>query len=442
MRILLKIVLVVLVGATVLLCLLGATGWYMLHNPDRYLPKITAYLQQKSGLQIQIRHLETTLSPTLSVRVYGLQIKNPKPFPAGDFLDCPRLDAAVELIPLLHQKVVIRSVVMDHPVIDFISDPDGLWNFQNPSTSKQQPAQVSMGVISNLQIKNGSLLGSNLIDPADTPGPVVLVLRNFSGQLRQIDVHALARTGPSPVIEGNLHADTARFGSVHTTDLHTLLRITPMHLAFRNFRVKTPSGRASGNFSFNFGAKNTTFHTELQVVGVGMPYLLAEFQQGPPKMTGTLQANLKLAGEITHSSNPLAGIHGGGQFAIRNGELPSLAQNKNMIQMKRFRDPGTSALSPSAFSTFGGDMELKQHRIYSNRIGMNFYGIDVDGSGSTSVAGGSMDYRGLATVQTKQGFFIDLFARMFKGAKVKKGRLTFPIRLAGTTANPQFAIVE
>ncbi|MHB1857987.1 MAG: AsmA family protein, partial [Acidobacteriaceae bacterium] len=164
----LKVVLLVLVGAIVVL---GAVGAYWLRNPDRFLPRVIADLQKKTGLQVEIKHVELRFLP-LSVRVYGLEVKNPKPFPAGDFLSVPNLEAAVEWTPLLHGKIVVRSLVLDRPTIDFISDPDGLWNFQNPTGPKNQPEHFSMGSISALEVKNGVLLGSNLIDPSDRPGPV------------------------------------------------------------------------------------------------------------------------------------------------------------------------------------------------------------------------------------------------------------------------------
>ena len=76
-----KIVLIVLAGVIVLVLV---AGWYALRNPDRFIPRITAYLRQQTGLQVQIQHMDVHVFPTLGLRVYGLQIKNPKPFPAGD----------------------------------------------------------------------------------------------------------------------------------------------------------------------------------------------------------------------------------------------------------------------------------------------------------------------------------------------------------------------
>lgn len=434
----LKIVLLVLVGAIVVLCAVGA---FWLRNPDRFLPRVIADVQKKTGLQVEIKHVELRVLP-LSVRVYGLEVKNPKPFPAGDFLNVPNLEAAVEWTPLLHGKIVVRTLVLHQPTIDCISDPDGLWNFQNPAGPKNQPERFSMGSISTLEVKNGVLLGSNLIDPSDRPGPVVLELRGVSGDLKQIEFHAPGHPAPPQTIQGNLTAATAAFGSIRMKDLRSDVEIMPKQLTFKNFETKTYRGKASGDLSFDFGAKNTTFQTRVQVSGIGMPYLLAEFDQGPAKMAGMMQGKLDVAGEIAHTSNPLGEMHGTGHITVRRGQMPLLNQNATMKQVERFRTADASALPASAFSTFAGDAELRNQRIYSKQIGIDFYGIEVNGSGSMSLTGGPMDYRGSATIEKKQGFFIDTFARWFKGAKEKDGRLTFPIQLTGTLANPQFSVVR
>ena len=431
-------------ACAVVLCGAAACFFYFIHNPDRYLPRVVSYAQQKTGLQIDIRHATVRLFP-LTVRLYDVDVKNPKPFPEGDFLKAPTVEAVVEVGPLLHRKVAFRSIVLNKPVIDFISDPDGLWNFQNPAFLKQpagKSPRMSMGTISRLQIKNGTLLGSALIDPTDKPGPVVLEVQNFSAVLQQVHFNAFKQPGASAVIAGKLQADTARFGDVHLKTLSSGLRILPRQLTFQGFRAKTYRGKASGDFTFNFAGKETKFDTDLKVSGVGVGYLLAEFEKGAPKMTGMMEAELKLAGEVEHTANPFAGISGGGKFTIGKGELPSLNGNKSMAQMKRFRTPAAAALPPSAFSRFAGDMELRNHHIYSRQIGVDFYGIDVNGSGDVDETNGGLDYTGTAIILKKQGFFTNVFARLFKEAQEKKGRLTFPLRLTGTLKNPVFAVVE
>lgn len=434
-----KVVLIVFAGVIVLAM---AAGWYALHDPDRFIPRITAYLQQQTGLQVRIHHMDIQVFPALVARVYGLEIENPKPFPSGDFLKVPSLDATIEKLPLLGGRIEIESLVLHKPVIDVISDPDGLWNYQNPASGKQAPVHFPTGVIASLQIEDGVLQGSNLIDPADTPGPVIVELRNFFAQLKQIHFHPRSGSGNPTATAGTLVADTARFGSIRTKDMHAQLRITSRQLTLENFVTQTYRGSASGDFSLGYGGKSATFKTSARVSGIGVPYLLAEFRKGPPAVTGMLQAQVDLAGDIAHTSTPLANMHGTGTVTISKGELPSLDSDKDMIALERFRPAGTGALPASAFSSFSGDMDLHDNRLYSKRIAVDFYGTDVTGSGNTSMLDGAMDYRGDAVVLQKQGLVTNLFARAFKGAQEKNGRLTFPLRVTGTVAHPKCSIVD
>jgi uncharacterized protein involved in outer membrane biogenesis len=53
-------------------------------------------------------------------------------FPRGYVVHVARIDAGLDAAALLHRQVVIKSLVLDNPVINLISDPDGPWNFENP----------------------------------------------------------------------------------------------------------------------------------------------------------------------------------------------------------------------------------------------------------------------------------------------------------------------
>ncbi len=329
-----------------------------------------------------------------------------------------------------------------------ISDPDGLWNFQNAAVLKasgqsdREPPPFSLGVIPKVEIKGGTLSGSSLIDPSDRPGPIVLEIHNIAAQLKQVDFDAFTRPASSLVAEGDLKADSARFGSVPTTNVRAHLRILPKQVFLNDLNVEAHGGRASGDFSFNLAGTKTKFSTNVQASSVDVAYLLAQFPEGRGKMTGKMQGNLKLEGEIEHSDNPLAGIRGSSHIIVRNGELPTLNQNENMIKMTRFRDPGSASHPPSAFSTFSADMNLANRRISSHQIDIAFYGIDLKCSGSLGVTGGGgLDYTGVASVLNGQGFFTNMMAKM-SGAKLEKGKLSFPIRIEGTLQSPVFSVVN
>lgn len=424
--------------AVVTLSLIVVAAW-LLRNPDRFLPHLIAEAQGKLGLQVEVRHISVSLFP-LSFQLQDVEVKNPKPFPAGDFLKVPTIKGTLDFGALLHRQVAFRSIELDHPTFDFISDPDGLWNFQNPALLKnprQKQPRFSMGTIANLRIQHGEFLASALIDPADTPGPVLLEGHDFSAEFQQVDLRSFSAT-----IVGEEHATAVRFGDIHLRDMQSQVRILPEQLTFKNFEAKTYRGETSGDFTFNFAGTDTKFNTNLKESGIGIQYLLGAFTSGPSNMTGMMQANMTLTGTIEYTENPFTNIYGSGNFVITKGSFPSIAANKSAAKMKSFRNSSAAGVPISDFSRATGDMEFEKSSIYSRKIDIDFYGIDVAGAGHVNDASGRLDYHGAVTIDKKQGVFTNLYAKWFKGAHEKNGRLSFPIRLTGTLSKPDLTMVH
>src|SRR5262249_8276167 len=156
------------------------------------------------------------------------------------------------------------------------------------------------------------------------------------------------------------------------------------------------------------------------------------------KMTGKMDGDLTLAGEIQHSHRPLAGIHGSGHVTLRNGEVPNLQLNANLMRLMRVNDLGPAKKNPSSFNLISPYLGLSNRRIMSKVIDIDGYGVDIDGSGSVNVDGSDeLDYQGIAQITTKQGFFTNTFARL-AGGTLKDGKLSFPFRIGGTLTNPAF----
>lgn len=434
--------LVLALGAIVL----AVVGAVLFVNPDRYRPQIIAYLQKKTGTQVEIIKVGMTLFPCLAIRLYDVGVKNPAPFPSGYVLTAPTVDAEVDASALLRGRVVIKLLVLTNPVINVINDPDGLWNFENVAAAKdsahpnQNIAPFSMGMISKVEVRGGRVLGSSLIDPSDRPGPIVFEANDISAGLRQANVGAANGTAAS--LQGGFKAASVRFGSIPTTNVKAKLRIVGKEVFFDNFEVEAHGGQATGNFAFDLTGPNTTFNSNTQLTGVDIAFLLAQFPDARGKMTGKMQGEMKLGGEIEHTSDPLKHMHGSGSLTVRNGELPTLDQAKSMQKMTRFRDPASASRPPASFSSFSADVNLANRRISSHEINVAFYGVDVQCSGSIALtAAGGLDYKGVARVMKKQGFFTDIMSRM-AGAKEQNGKLFFPIQIGGTLENPQFSVVN
>jgi uncharacterized protein involved in outer membrane biogenesis len=412
----------------------------VLANPDRYRPEVISYLESKTGKQIEVGHIGVNWVP-LSIRLDNFGSTNPKPFPSGYFLKAARIDAAIDAAALLHRQIVIKSMVLHDPIINLISDPDGLWNFENPpSKASQERAPIfALGVISRVEIRGGQLLASSLIDPSDRPGPVVFEAHNLAATLDQVDFDAFIGPVSSIAAQGDMKADSLRFGSIEATNVNCKLRLQARQVFFSDVRAETYGGSTTGDLSFKLSGKNPSFRTDARIRRVDMDHLLAAFRNARGKMTGIMEGDVRLAGEIEHTLHPLAGMHGTGHVTVRNGQVPSLKLNENLMKLAHFNDLGPAKQDPSSFSSISTDLELAALRISSRTIDIDGYGVNVDGSGSVSVSGSDdLNYHGVAEIVPKQGFVTDIMARL-SGATLKEGKLSFPFRVGGTIESPVFS---
>jgi uncharacterized protein involved in outer membrane biogenesis len=406
-------------------------------NVDRYRGEVISYLQQKTGKQIEIGRLSLTFFP-LSIQVDAFGVKNPPLFPRGYVVHVARIDAGLDGAALLHRQVVIRSLVLDNPVIHLISDPDGPWNFENPQAKSSQKF-FPLEPIGNVQIKHGEVIASNLL-PSDAPGPILFEAHDISSDLANVNLEAIINPSSSSVDAlGTLKASRLRFGSIHAANVNAKLRLESRQIVVSKITAEMYGGGVNGEFVFKLSGKSPSFATKAQVHGIEMAHLLAAFGNARDLMTGKMAGDLTLVGEIEHSAHPLAGMRGVGHVTVRDGEVPSLELNANLMKLMHFNDLGPAKNDPSSFNLISTDLQLDNLRIASSKIDVDGYGVDIDGSGSVSVSGSdALDYRGTAQITTKQGFFTNTFGR-FAGGKLVEGKLTFPFRITGTIQNPVFA---
>jgi len=427
----------IIIGIAALLLLALVFVGPALVRVDRYRPQVISYLQEKTGKQIEIRRLALTLFP-LSIHIDDFGVKNPPIFPRGYVVQVARIDAELSVGALLHRQVVIKSLVLKDLVLNMTSDPDGPWNFENPQAPASQNT-FPLGVISRVQIQRGQLIASNLL-PSDAAGPIFFEAHEIFCDLEQVNLMGIINPSSSSTDgQGSVKAGLVRFGSVEAKNLESKLRLEARHVFFTEVKAEVYGGSAAGDLTFDLLGKNVTFQTDARLKGINVAQLLAAFPNGGGKMTGKMEGDVKLAGEILHSLRPLAGIHGVGHVTVRNGQVPSLKLNANLMKLAHFNDLGPAKNDPSAFNLITTDLELENQRISSRVIDIDGYGVDVDGSGSVSLSGSDeLNYRGLAEITTKESFFTNTVARL-SGAALKDGKLQFPFRIAGTMNNPIFS---
>lgn len=406
-------------------------------NVDRYRPQVISYLQEKTGKQVEIARLSLSFSP-LKVRIDHFGVRNPPIFPSGYIVQVARIDAELSVAALLHRQLVLSSLALEDPILNLTSDPDGPWNFENPQ-AKTSETSLPLGPISSMKIKRGVLIASNLL-PSDAAGPIFFEAHDISGEMKQVNLAGIIDPASSSMDgHGSLETGILRFGTIEVKNLHSDLRLQARQVFFTDMKAEAYGGKAVGDLSFDLSKKNVAFKTNAQLKGINVARLLAAFPSGNGRMTGKMEGDVKLAGEITHSLRPLAGIHGVAHLTVRNGQVPSLKLNANLMKLAHFNDLGPAKNDPSSFNFISTDLELANQRISSRVIDIDGYGVDVDGSGSVSVSGSDeLNYRGLAEITTKEGFFTNTIARL-SGATLKDGKLQFPFRIGGTIDNPIFS---
>jgi len=406
-------------------------------NPNRYRPEAISYLEEKTGKKVEIERLSLTFFPKVTVHIDGFGVKSPPLFPPNYIVKVPRADAVLDFWALLHRKVVIRSLMLAGPEINLVSDPDGSWNFENPG-AKNTPSTFPFGVVSRVEIKRGQVIASNLL-PSDAAGPVFFEAHDVSSELENVNIDAIADpTSTTLDGQGTLQAGLLRFGSIDVKTLNSNIRLQARQVSFTGVKAETYGGNATGELSIKLSGKNASFRSDARMKGIDVEHLLTAFQNARGKMTGKMEGELKISGEIEHSLHPLEGLHGSGHLTVHNGRVPSLQLNANLMKLAHYNDLGPAKNDPSSFNFVSTDLELNHERISSKVIDIDGYGVDLDGSGSVSLSGSDeLNYQGVAEIVSQQGFVTNLFARL-AGGTLKDGKLSFPFRIEGTIENPKF----
>src|ERR1700730_17113298 len=162
----------------------------VLLDANRYRPKAISYLEESTGKKVEIGRLAVSFFPKVMIHVDDFGVKSPPLFPPSYILKVARIDAELDPWALLHRQLLIRSMVLEQPVINLVSDPDGPWNFENPG-AKNSRNSPPIGVISRVKIKRGHILVSNLL-PSDAAGPVFFEAREVSSELDNVNADAIA----------------------------------------------------------------------------------------------------------------------------------------------------------------------------------------------------------------------------------------------------------
>ncbi len=431
---------------------------------NRYRSQVAAALERATGKPARIGHLKLTLFPHLAIQVDNFVMENPKGFPAGDFFKAQRIYALLEARPLWNRKIVIQSLIVEGPVIHLLSNTAGRWNFENPpkpggstanGSGSGQPS-FSLGKISKITIDQGQVTMANLLASGQM-GPTYFDGQGLSCRFQDVNLSALTAADSSqsanssaiipaadnhspPVAHGSFHADSLRFGAIQATAVDSQIRLFAKQAYLDDLALKLAGGTVKGKAASDFSQRDLLYSARTTFQKIDVAQLLRAFPSADGKMTGTMEGNLNLNGEAAHSSNPLSGLQGTGQVEIKNGKLPSLQLNRNLMLLVRIAGVGAPSGDPAAFSSVSTDLNLANQRLVNHNIRIVSNDLNVVASGSVDLSGSNlMNYTGTAWVPARQTGLTNLVAGL-SGATYANGKLAFPFDLRGTLENPRFVL--
>ncbi|HLY60549.1 MAG TPA: AsmA family protein [Terriglobia bacterium] len=465
----LLILLVVMVLAVVIIVPL-------LVNVDRYRPEVVDRVQAQTGKPVEIGRLSLSLFPSVAIRMDDFALGNPKGFPQGQFVKTKRIDVVVDGWALLHRQIVIKSLKLEQPEITLLQSSHGQWNFESQEQSKPvkkvsetsgSASTFTLGVINQVTVTSGHLSVSKLTASGRAEAPF-FESSGFSSELEEVDLNAFgaslsnpfapphenqmasapwwgafvvhAQAGGQPAAHGTLKAESLRFQTLQVTSVKTNVRLYPKEVYLDDLDLSLYEGHAKGNVEFNFADANPRYKVKTQIAGVDVAKFLQEIPSARGYMTGKMKGDLNLDGEVTGSSDPLAGMRGTGNLSVKDGNLPKLQLNKNLMQLAKLSNLGASQGDPGAFSSIAADLNIANGKITSNKINVVGNGLDAQGAGSMTLAGpGSLDYNGVANLAAGSNGLTSLLAGM-SGATLANGKMSLPFGIGGTLSVPKFAL--
>jgi len=124
----------------VLVCLIAI---FLYFDPNDFKPQITSFLQDKTGLPLQIQgNIGLTLYPYVGLDAEKIQLAQPLPESSGFFIRVDKIHFHIPLKDLLQRHLKIESLIVKEGEIHLIKYANGRTNWDH-YTKQLQPAQKS-----------------------------------------------------------------------------------------------------------------------------------------------------------------------------------------------------------------------------------------------------------------------------------------------------------
>jgi uncharacterized protein involved in outer membrane biogenesis len=470
-----------------------------LADVDRFRPRLIADLEQQTGRSIEIGRLTLALLPALSIRADRVAVGNPPGFPQGDFLEIRRVYAELDFASLLQRRLVIKSLELDEPVVNLLTNSSGHWNTESPRAVRMKPAvwietAASPVIVDKVRLNHGRVTYLDLSSPGQA-GSASFKAENVSGDFYDVNIQALGlnlapgragklggdlggraerapRTGGAPrllqidrgqpsagetpaavsphgplVAHGTVSAQSASLENIEVNGFKSGVEFYGAGVRLTGMSLELCGGRVAGDLVGDSGSRPPRYATHLALSGIDVARLLAALPSARGKLTGTLDAQVDLSGpapsvgSTTASDNSFANSTGTGELTVHNGTLPGLRFNSDMKQLlTNIVRTGSRSADFSSFRSITADLEITAGKIHSRQITILGSGIEMDVRGALGLEGaGQLDYQGVGKIDVQRNGYSSVLAGLL-GSKINGGKISFAFTLTGTLESPGFGI--
>ena len=170
-----------LIAALLILLVLAGGGIYVLSRVlhlDSYKDQVLAQLQ--SSLKRTVRYETGEYSLSFGPAFTFTKIVVLEKDGTANFIAADKLTFKVAILPLLEKKIILKEMVLDHPVINISRDNSGEFNISDLMAEKKEEIPLH---IKGIRINNGTI---NFSDRSAAPEPITVSLENTDISLSQL----------------------------------------------------------------------------------------------------------------------------------------------------------------------------------------------------------------------------------------------------------------
>ncbi len=207
---------------------------------------------------------------------------------------------------------------------------------------------------------------------------------------------ALARDPKAALLaRGSVKIDRLVLSPLEATRLSGQLSADPRTIRLDSYALTAYGGTVRGAAALNYTLASLPAAMTARVQGVNLAQMLSALSPKARKVTGALEADLKLGTAL--GKDPQTALTGAGTFAVRDGSFPGLDLKNNLAQMARALQVNVPA-GDTRFRYFGGDLRIAQQRVYSNALRLDGDGLDATARGSFGF-NQTLDYTGIGVLK-------------------------------------------